>query len=408
MKNYKHIAFNIFFSAFLIIVMFFLFNTGIIKNIVGGPFFDVSFTDLKSLYIPWLEYCRLGIDHESCKFMDYGKIFYLTPFNESLKLFYINYLPFITIILFIFTTTFLINPKNKLEYLIVLLAILNPSTLVLIDRFNFDIFIFFILIIIALNRFYFFNWFLFLYCFLIKLYPIVSGFFIFIENKKRNSNFLLILILIFAILAAYFLFVDYFAVNKMYISAGKAGYWHIFGLNTLPKIFKYFGINYILSLLVIYLVFFFTVYKLFRSNLINNLIESENLFTSNWRLFLLGGNILFFSFLVYSNYSQREIFLILLIPQLFLFQFENKKFLNLIIFFLIFRFLFLFIYGPSNINSFYLIDGERYFNHIFIMATTIKGVLDFILISFIGSIVLKINFLILKNFLLNLKLKYNK
>ena len=93
--------------------MFFLFSTGIIKNIVGGPFFDISFTDLKSLYIPWLEYCRLEIEHESCKFMDYGKIFYLTPFNESLKLFYINYLPFITIILFIFTTTFLINPKNK-------------------------------------------------------------------------------------------------------------------------------------------------------------------------------------------------------------------------------------------------------------------------------------------------------
>ena len=177
----------------------------------------------------------------------------------------------------------------------------------------------------------------------------------------------------FGILAAYFLFIDYFAVNKMYISAGKAGYWHIFGLNTLPKIFKYFGINYILSLLVIYLVFFFTVYKLFRSNLINNLIESENLFTSNWRLFLLGGNILFFSFLVYSNYSQREVFLILLIPQLFLFQFENKKILNLIILFLIFRFLFLFIYGPSNINSSYLIDGERYFNHIFIIATRKKN-----------------------------------
>ena len=42
------------------------------------------------------------------------------------------------------------------------------------------------------------------------------------------------------------------------------------------------------------------------------------------------------------------------------------------------------------------------------MATTIKGILDFILISFIGSIVLKINFSILKNFLLNLKLKDNK
>ena len=62
------------------------------------------------------------------------------PYNENLKLFYLNYLPYITIILFVFTTIFLLNPKNKLEYFIVTLAILNPSTLLLIERFNNDIF----------------------------------------------------------------------------------------------------------------------------------------------------------------------------------------------------------------------------------------------------------------------------
>ena len=62
-----------------------------------------------------------------------------------------------------FTITFLLNPKNKLEYLFVILAILNPSTLLLIERLNFDIYIFLILAIVALNRIYIFNWLLFIY-----------------------------------------------------------------------------------------------------------------------------------------------------------------------------------------------------------------------------------------------------
>ena len=153
------------------------------KNIVGGPSTE-SFADLKYNYIQWLECYRLELSDEICKLwpMDYGMIFLKTPFNPTLKFFYINYLPYITILLFVFTVTFLLNPKNKLEYSFVILAILNPTTLLLIERLNFDIFIFLILIIISLNRIYIFNWLLFLYCFLIKLYPIVSGSFIFIEN----------------------------------------------------------------------------------------------------------------------------------------------------------------------------------------------------------------------------------
>ena len=115
------------------------------KNIVGGPFTE-SFSDLKYHYIQWLECYRLELNDEICKFSDwdYGMIFLKIPFNPTLKFFYINHLPYITILLFVFTTTFILNPKKKLEYFIIILAILNPTTLVLIDRMNFDIFIVFI------------------------------------------------------------------------------------------------------------------------------------------------------------------------------------------------------------------------------------------------------------------------
>ena len=97
------------------------------------------------------------ITDESCWPLEYGKLVLLVPYNENLKLFYLNYLPYVTILLFVFTVTFLLNPKNKLEYLFVILTILNPTTLLLIERLNFDIFIFLILIIISLNRIYIFK-----------------------------------------------------------------------------------------------------------------------------------------------------------------------------------------------------------------------------------------------------------
>ena len=169
MKPLKYITLNIFLSLILTFIIFFLINSDLIRNIEGGPQ-TTPFVDLTHNYIQWLGCYRLELSNEICKSwpMDYGMIFLKTPYNQTLKFFYTNYLPYITILLFVFTTTFLLNPKKKLEYLIIILAILNPTTLVLIDRMNFDIFIFLMLVIIALNRVYIFNWFLFLYCFLVK------------------------------------------------------------------------------------------------------------------------------------------------------------------------------------------------------------------------------------------------
>jgi hypothetical protein len=194
----------------------------------------------------------------------------LIPYNQSLKLFYLNYLPYITIILFVFTTIFLLNPKNKLEYFIVTLAILNPSTLLQIERFNNDIFIFFILIIIAFNRIYIFNWLLFYYCFLFKLYPIVSGSFVFIENKNRSTVSLLILVAFLGVVSLYFLLNDYFPFLNTFGTISKPGYWHLFTLNTIPKVLKYFGLNYIFCLILVYSAFFYMTYKAYISQQINS------------------------------------------------------------------------------------------------------------------------------------------
>ena len=170
------------------------------------------------------------------------------------------------------------------------------------------------------------------------------------------------------------------------------------------EILKYFGVNYIFCLVLIYSIFFYTLYRFCKLYEISNLIKNQDFFTSRWRLFLLGGNILLFCFVFYTNYTHREVFLILLIPQFLYLNVKGNKFSSLIVYFLIFRYLFLFIYGPANvINSTYHIDGVRYFSGVFLLATFGKGLLDFVLMSLIGSILIKINFSILKSFLLKLR-----
>ena len=128
MKPLKYITLNIFLSLILTFIIFFLINSGLIRNIVGGPH-TTSFVDLTHHYIQWLECFRLEISNKICKSswpmdygMDYGMIFLKTPYNQTLNFFYINYLPYIIILLFVFTTTFLLNPKKKLEYFIIILA----------------------------------------------------------------------------------------------------------------------------------------------------------------------------------------------------------------------------------------------------------------------------------------------
>ena len=320
MKNIKNISFNIFTSIILTLIILLLFKSDVIKNIIGlsiDPFIDLNFN-----YIQWFECFRGELSKEVCKsvHMNYGMIFFKIPFNQTLKIFYINYLPYISILLLVFTITFLLNPKNLVEYFILIIIILNPATLIPLYNFNFEIFIFLMFVIIAVNKIYIINWMLYLYCFLLKLYPIVSGVFIFIENKKRSLKTIILIIFSLFVIASYFIFVDvkqyssvsqfYFPIEDVLVSGGKPGYWHLFGLNTIPKILKYFELNYIFSIVLVYSIFFYLLYKFIKSYYINNLLNNEDFFTYKWKLFLLGGNVLLISFIFYSNWIHRELFLI--------------------------------------------------------------------------------------------------
>ena len=79
------------------------------------------------------------------------------------------------------------------------------------------------------------------------------------------------------------------------------------------------------------------------------------------KLFLIGSYICLFCYFFFSNWTYREIFLILTIPYL-LNAYKDTKFYNLLSGLIILRYIFLFIYSYGNINIPILyVDNERIF-----------------------------------------------
>ena len=89
------------------------------------------------------------------------------------------------------------NKESIFDYSILILCLFNPSTMLVIERLAFDIFVFLFIIFITLNRIYFLNWFVIFFLALTKIYPALLGINIFLENLnrslKKNSPFLVYL-----------------------------------------------------------------------------------------------------------------------------------------------------------------------------------------------------------------------
>ena len=382
--------------TFLIII--FLINSQILENFIWKS--SKKFADF-TILVSWLECNYLGFDvynledTKKCpnfnSIIFYGDIWLNIPFNETLNIFYLNVLPFLIIFLAIFTLTNLINPKSIFEYSILILCLFNPSTMLVLERLAFDIFVFLFIIFINFNRIYFLNWIIIFFLTFTKIYPALLGINIFLENLNRSlkKNFIIIFSLVLISTVYFYLNFDKYLISVIdgASNSGRAGYHYLFSLNTIAKIIKIFDVNYIFLIVMTYSLFFcFTVfiYKKYKSYLETTL---KNIFSPKGKLFLIGGCVILFCYITFSNYAYREIFILLLVP--FLLSSKNKnKFINLIIFILTIRFLFLFPYAYINIyDGISYSEGERIFSNYFIFFIAIKGILDFILMSYILSII---------------------
>ena len=132
-------------SFIILIEVIFLLQTDYLKNFIWAATY--LFVDFK-IPIEWLRCHSLGVNlltleplncgNRTVSQFNYGYIFLSLPYNEFLDTIYRNYVPWILIVLIIFLSTFTINPKNKIEFIVLYLSFLNPSSMLLIERMQLD------------------------------------------------------------------------------------------------------------------------------------------------------------------------------------------------------------------------------------------------------------------------------
>ena len=412
------IYYNFIKSFILILVLFlivtFLINIEFTKNFIWK--FPNIFEDWK-ITIDFLRCNSLGLNiysnetNNTCVDykMAYGRILLLIPYNESLLKVYYIYTPYLLIFTSIFLIHKIILPKSIIEWTIFLLCIFNPSTLLLYERGNIDLLIFCLVIICIYNRYFLLNWFIYFFISLIKIYPSFIFLNFFMEDIKRNKKkmfiFALFLFFLFIIYLFYSYEYDLLAFFGGSATAGKPGYQFIWSLNYLGKILKYiFDFNYIFSLCIVFIIFFVITKKILKISLIQNKkINITFTLKKDDRLFLIGSYICLFCYIFFSNWTYREIFLILTIPYL-LNVYKDTKFYNLLSGLIILRYTFLFIYSYANINIPILyMDDERIFPTRLVLIFIIKACLDFVLMS----IIMALSIIRSKEFLKYLKIKFS-
>jgi len=392
-KNYK-IYLNTF---FIILIIVFLLNSKLLSNFVWTA--SSLFIDFK-IPLEWLRCHSLGVNlltlealncgDRTVSQFNYGQAFLHLPYNDLLDNFYRNYLPWILIFSFVFFSIKVIQLNSFTHYLLLYFALLNPSTMLMLERMQIDCIFYLAIIFCAYNRYYIFNWLLGIYFALIKFYPISILLTIFVENKERSLKSIIYIILLLSIIFFGYLLINkdsyLFMLNNML--PGKAGYHFLYSLNSFPKILKYVvGIKYQILLLVFYSLFIFSVVKIFKKLILNQDIYRDTLYTKESKLFFISGYFNLFLFILVSSYAYKEIYLILSIPFILILNFKyNLKIAKFIVYLLIVRYSYLFVYAFLNVHDgISFVNGVRVFSNYFIFAISIKALLDFILLSILIS-----------------------
>ena len=149
-----------------IIYIFLIFSISLflINSNYSGNFYwqYPSLFDDHNHFIDWLECDAIGVNlftseklicnNREVATFNYGNAVLILPWNQSLDIFYRDYLPYILIFIFVLLTVKIINPQKNIAKILLFLCILNPSTLMAFDRVNVDLFIYVFVIIICFNR----------------------------------------------------------------------------------------------------------------------------------------------------------------------------------------------------------------------------------------------------------------
>ena len=245
------------------------------------------------------------------------------------------YFCFLQLIFFVFFVFTFLEFNTLKKSIINTVILISPAILLLLERANFDLIIFIILMFsffilghkIKFKFDILLRYLLVLFVALIKIFPVVLLVLIFFEKFSLKNKFLLCFILI-ALFLGYNLYhiEDFKMISKYMTSPSELA----FGRKILLQ--EFIPIKY-LNLISFVPVLFFVIYFFYKKNNFSKSILGTNLVIENLshRMFVVGALIYIFTYFSANNYDYKFVFLIFTIPYLF----DNHKTKKIKMFFLI-------------------------------------------------------------------------
>ena len=314
----------------------------------------------------------------------YGSILLFLPYSTNFNNLYSIYLPIFFNLLFLYVVISHINFKKIEQVLIYILFIFSPATLLAVERFNIDILIFLILLLICYLRSNLFKSILIVMISLAKFYPVITSIvFLFKGISKKNLSYLFMTVAFVTLI----FFFDSNNLTKVFsnISQATANYQLAFGImhfSNFPILNTKFPVEHLLIFSVSLMsIIFFLSYLILKKD---EFLKDFNFEIYSDKLFFIGSSVCIFTYLLLSNFIYREIFIFLAFP--FLFKMINQsifsKFFVLAIFVKLILSPFTFYYSFS-------LDNET--------LNIVKSLLDNLIISLMLASTVSILFIRLKS-----------
>ena len=338
---------------------------------------------------------NLGFDvfkSNACIGKDYhnfniGNIILYIPYFKFLEKFYFFYFPIMLCSIFIYTITKLIDRKNFLNVVLLILIVFSPQVLLVLERCNVDLIIFLLLIIMVKVNQPFLSFSIINFVALLKYYPaaLITNFVV--ERKRSlNKNIFIISIFFFTLACLMYLSGESFELIRYKLNAVSPTWGNQFSLHSFAILlskFKKYDFNTILIItLSIFTILSFSFYKFFK-NTLENIELDENSF--KYRLYLISSNLIIAVYLITYNIHYREIFLIALLPLILELK-DNKK----IIFFKYFI-----LFNILRLIIFYFTNYYVFFKKIYSLLY-VKAFLDVVMMSIFLGLTLFFNLKLIK------------
>jgi len=315
--------------------------------------------------------------------------FYI-PYFQNFDLFYLTILPWTQIIIFFYIIFKIFDIKENIVKVLIVFIVFSPQILLLISRMNNDLLIFILIFFIVLKNKNYLNTIVITYISLAKFYPLISSVIFFLNSEKLKKNFLYLFITLILFISFIFFTIDYNQIESFFEHRGQLYGKSLRNFSIIASA-KYYSIIFsdidfykkfevILSLILLFLIISAISYFLLSKSKKYH-FDITNL---NFRLFVVGANIIVITYIIFQNTFYREVYLILVIP--FLLQYLKDSTFN--------RYLFYFIFIKYFLGFLFVI----LFPIIGIIPIIVlfKMILDFFIIAILSGLLIHINLIILR------------